>query len=253
MLASSGADEGVFRGVGLMRYMGSKRRIAKHILPIMLAAASERGITRWVEPFVGGGNSIDKVPQDFERIGYDLNEHAIMAMLDIRDRAESLPDTVTEAEYKAMRGTPPATVTSWARFVCAFGADFECGYARYNLPRYKKTPAQEALASAIKQQPKLQGVKFVHGGYDLVNETNALIYCDPPYQNTSGYKTGAFDSVAFFEWCRQQAKRGNIVFVSEYEAPADFEIVWQGEVKTNFTHRREAATHHAVERLYRVS
>ena len=98
-----------------MIYMGSKRRIAKHILPIMLAAASERGITRWVEPFVGGGNSIDKVPQDFERIGYDINEHAIMAMLDIRDRAESLPDTVTEAEYKAMRGTPPATVTSSGR------------------------------------------------------------------------------------------------------------------------------------------
>ena len=96
-------------------------------------------------------------------------------------------------------------------------------------------------------------MKFVHGGYDLVNEANALIYCDPPYQNTSGYKAGSFDSVAFFEWCRQQAKRGNIVFVSEYEAPADFEIVWQGEVKTNFANRREAATHHAVERLYRVS
>lgn len=36
-----------------MVYMGSKRRIAKYILPIMLSYRKE-GQT-WVEPFVGGG------------------------------------------------------------------------------------------------------------------------------------------------------------------------------------------------------
>ena len=38
-----------------MKYMGSKNRIAKAILPIMLQEADRRGITTWVEPFVGGG------------------------------------------------------------------------------------------------------------------------------------------------------------------------------------------------------
>ena len=38
--------------------MGSKNRIAKQILPIML---KQRGNRTWVEPFVGGGNMIDKV------------------------------------------------------------------------------------------------------------------------------------------------------------------------------------------------
>lgn len=37
-----------------MKYMGSKNRIAKHILPIMLAEAEKNNITTWVEPFVGG-------------------------------------------------------------------------------------------------------------------------------------------------------------------------------------------------------
>jgi DNA adenine methylase len=41
-----------------MKYMGSKNRIAKYILPIML---KERGQRIWVEPFVGGANMIDKV------------------------------------------------------------------------------------------------------------------------------------------------------------------------------------------------
>ena len=35
-----------------MKYMGSKNRLAKHILPIML---KDRGGKPWVEPFVGGG------------------------------------------------------------------------------------------------------------------------------------------------------------------------------------------------------
>ena len=46
--------------------MGSKNRIAKHLLPIMLKEAEKHGITKWVEPFVGGGGMIDKVPDDFE-------------------------------------------------------------------------------------------------------------------------------------------------------------------------------------------
>lgn len=52
-----------------MKYMGSKNRIAKHILPIMLAEAEKHNITTWVEPFVGSWGMIDKVPATFRRIG----------------------------------------------------------------------------------------------------------------------------------------------------------------------------------------
>ena len=37
-----------------MKYMGSKNRIAKHLIPIMVAEADSKGITTWVEPFNGG-------------------------------------------------------------------------------------------------------------------------------------------------------------------------------------------------------
>ena len=233
-----------------MKYMGSKRRIAKHLLPIMVGVAQSRGITKWVEPFVGGGNMIDKVPPSFERIGYDLNEHAIMAMIDIRDRAAELPDGVTEQEYNDMKGLPAASVTSWVRFECSFGSKFEGGFAR------NKQGANYALYGknlAIKQQPLLQGVQFIHGCYQDLDVTNALIYCDPPYANTAGYKTGDFNSEAFFDWCRAQAAKGNVVFVSEYNAPDDFVCLWQGEIKTNFASSRTGATHNAVERLFMVS
>lgn len=113
-----------------MKYMGSKNRIAKHILPIMVNEAIKRGINTWVEPFVGGGNMIDKVPDNFERIGYDLNEHAIMAMIDIRDKPNEFPDSLTEQEYRELKGLPPQSVSSWLRFVCSFGGKFEDGFAR---------------------------------------------------------------------------------------------------------------------------
>ena len=234
-----------------MKYMGSKARIAKHILPIMLEEAEKKGITKWVEPFVGGANMIDKVPDTFERIGYDLNDHVIHALIDIRDNASGLPDAVSEEYFISLRDTPPNKITSWVRCACAYGGRFGNGYARQGSnPRYKKTSAQEGFNNAQKQSPKIQNVQFICDSYENLSFENTLIYCDPPYQGTSGYKTGAFDHDKFFDWCREQAKK-NIVFVSEYNAPEDFECVWQGEIKTNFASNRKAATK-AVEKLFRV-
>ena len=240
-----------------MKYMGSKNRIAKHILPIMVNEAEKRGITTWVEPFVGGGNMIDKVPDSFDRIGYDLNEHTIMAMIDIRDKANDLPDVVSEEEYKELRGLPPQSVGSWIRFVCSFGGKFEDGFAREKpeskaaLKRgFVRNHAAEGKRNAIRQSPKIQGVNFIHVCYQDLQVFDSIIYCDPPYRDARGYKTGKFNHDQFFDWCRNMTKNGNVVFVSEYNAPDDFECVWQGEVKTNFASNRAKATHKAVEKLF---
>ena len=49
-----------------------------------------------------------------------------------------------------------------------------------------------------------------------------MIYCDPPYINTEGYKVN-FDHNAFYSWCEQQKQ---LVIISEYQMPDDrfFEI-----------------------------
>lgn len=48
---------------------------------------------------------------------------------------------------------------------------------------------------------------------------NALVFCDPPYAETSGYNVGDFDSERFYEWCRQCPAT---VLISEYKMPEDF-------------------------------
>jgi len=234
-----------------MIYMGSKNRIAKYILPIMLAEADKQGVTTWIEPFVGGANMIDKVPESYTRIGYDLNEHTIAAMLGIRDFVEHLPVKVTEEYYKSIKKTPADPISSWVRFVCAFGSVFESTFARCKGSD-DSTYCMRGKRNALKQSPKIQSVEFICASYKDVKVEKSLIYCDPPYQGTSGYKTGSFNHEEFFQWCRDMKAKGNIVFVSEYNAPDDFELVWKGEIKTNFSSQRTEATHKAVEKLFKV-
>lgn len=217
----------------------------------MIQEAERQGITKWVEPFVGGANMIDKVPDSFDRIGYDLNDHAIHALIDIRDNVNSLPESISENQYKSYRGLPPQSITSWIRFGCSFGGKFENGYARDLQGVPPRNFAGEVKRNAIKQSPKIQNVQFICDSYENLSFDNCLIYCDPPYANTSGYKVGVFNHEKFFNWCREQAKK-NIVFVSEYNAPDDFKEVWHGEIKTNFASSRKTATHNAIEKLFIV-
>jgi DNA adenine methylase len=63
-----------------MQYMGSKNRIAKHLLSVMLPYRKPG--QWWVEPFVGGGNMIDKVGG--RRIGGDVNIYLIELLRAVR-------------------------------------------------------------------------------------------------------------------------------------------------------------------------
>lgn len=229
-----------------MKYMGSKRRIAKHILPIMLVEAEKQGIKNWIEPFVGGGNMIDKVPSSFKRIGYDVNDHTIHAMIGIRDHLDKFPSHVSEEYYRSLKGNKPDYVESWVRYEMSFASKLDNGYARNSIGTdYAKC----AFNLAEKQSPLIQDVDFICSDFAVLDFENCLIYCDPPYKGTSKYKIYPFNYELFYDWCREQAKK-NIVFVSEYSMPDGFIQVWQGEIKTNFASNRKTATHNAVERLF---
>ena len=77
----------------------------------------------------------------------------------------------------------------------------------------------------------LQDVKFDCKDYRELEYENALIYCDPPYANTTEYTVGNFDNKEFWQWCRDMSKT-NTVIISEYIAPDDFKCIWQKKIKT---------------------
>lgn len=211
-----------------MIYMGSKSRIAKYILPIILKDRTEGQF--YVEPFVGGGNMIDKVKGN--RIGVDLNEYAIEGLKLIRDNPEQLPFSLSEEEYKEMKTKKELNgITGVLGFACSFGSKWFGGYARGSSDNY----ALNARNNAIKQSPNLKGVDFVSSSYDnFYIPLKSIIYCDPPYEDTTKYK-GDFNHSRFWDWCRKMKAAGHTIFVSEYNAPDDFKEVWRKEVTTCFS------------------
>lgn len=59
-----------------IKYMGSKSRIAKDIVPIIQKYIDNNNITTYIEPFAGGCNVIDKIKCENKQAN-DSNEYLI--------------------------------------------------------------------------------------------------------------------------------------------------------------------------------
>ena len=71
---------------------------------------------------------------------------------------------------------------------------------------------------------------------EMIIPTNSLIYCDPPYKGSRPYiGENKIIHSEFWDWCREKVNEGHIVFVSEYDAPTDFECIWSQEVKSSLS------------------
>jgi DNA adenine methylase len=227
-----------------MNYMGGKFKLSKYIIPIML---SERKADQyWVEPFVGGGNIIDKV--EGNRIGADIDVNTIHALISIRDNLSELPKNnkeFTEKEYKELKQESTYKHKEYAGFAFSYGGKWLGGWAKNSTGR---DYVAEAYRAAVRQSQLLQGVVLVNTSFlDLLIPLNSLIYCDPPYENTTKYKNGINYSV-FWEWCRNMSNEGHNVFVSGYDAPTDFECIWEMEVLTPLS---SINTKKATEKLFK--
>ena len=236
-----------------MKYMGSKARIAKHILPIMLKNRVEG--QWWVEPVVGGANMIDKV--DGNRLGADSNYWVIKALECIRDFAmPKSSESFTESDYNAAaeyaRGNGEAPFSDhfvgYALFAFSFGAKWIGGWCRgKNSNGDSRDYVAEQFRANQKQKPLLQGIYLKCSSYlELLIPKNSVIYCDIPYFGTTKYKD-SFDHDRFWSWCRAKVKAGHQVFVSEYNAPADFVCVWQKEIQSGLNTN---STKKGVEKLF---
>lgn len=232
--------------------MGSKRRLAKHLLPIIL---KDRKEGQWyVEPFVGGANMIENV--DGNRLGADVNKYLVACLKLIRDNPDSLPDLITEDEYNEAKDSDFISdgLKGYIGFAMSFGGKFFGGYRRDKAGtagdiENMKTQSRRSKNAALKQSALIQNVWFVNKSYtDLVIPPDAIVYCDPPYANTTKYRSD-FDHDAFWQWVRETASNGHRVYVSEYEAPDDFVAIRETGLSNTISSKSSAATV-ATEKLF---
>ena len=213
-----------------MKYVGSKNRLAKELTPIIQSYITD-DTKGYLEPFVGGANMIDKIECN-NKFGCDIHEELIELLKYIQNTNNVLPTTITEEEYNKVRLNKDKYEKWYVGFVgfCAtFGAKYFGGYAR-GFKEDKITPRDipaESIRNIEKQRKNLQNIKFKCCSYDEINKNikDFVIYCDPPYKGTLKYTTD-FDYDKFYKWCKEMSKN-NIVLISEYWMPEEFECIWE--------------------------
>lgn len=228
-----------------MKYVGSKNKISKHIVPIIQSCIDANDIKTYIEPFAGGFNVIDKV-KCTERYGNDID----CLPIDLINEATSNPNFFatlpapypTKEHYYDVRDNADKYSKGYRSAVLLF--------ASYNARVYGgcygafantkegniRNYFNEAKNNFIKQLPHLKGIKTSCGDYASVTiPDGSMVYCDPPYASGIGYST-TFDTDAFWDWVRKQSEL-NYVLVSEYDAPEDFIPIWSAEVKTHMNNR----------------
>lgn len=205
-----------------MRYQGGKSRIAQDIASVI----SVRGGDCFVSLFCGSCAVESKV-QGFSRKILNDRHQYLIALLQGVQRGYELPESITPEQYQHIREhkDDDPTLAGFVGFGCSFGGKWFGGYARNATGT---NYAAQSKRSLLKDMATLQDATFVCADYRRVCiPPRAVIYADPPYNNTTGYHGDRFDSAEFWIAMRLLADTGHTVFVSEQEAPPDIQCVWE--------------------------
>ena len=201
-----------------MQYLGGKFRIRKALGKFINKNLKGRD---YYEPFVGAAWVLSEVKAE-NRFASDANPWLI-TMWKALQEGWVPPDEVSEYLYKWYRDNTPVDdpMTAFIGFGCSFSGKWFGGYARGGPRNF----AKNAKSSLCKQIVTVKSAQFSFRSYEELSPRDALIYCDPPYRNTTGYGAiGTFNHDEFWQRVREWSS-GNTVLVSEYDAPEDFVCV----------------------------
>ena len=199
-----------------MQYLGGKSKIRKQIASFLESIRKKD--QPYLEPFVGGGWILQEMSG--ERYASDGNV-ALITMYQALNNGWEPPDFVSEDDYKeAMLNRDMSNpITAFCGFGCSFGGKWFGGYAR---SEGKNCYAATSKRSLMKQLPMIRDVHFTSGDYRQRTPKGMLVYCDPPYTDTTSYGAfDGFDSDGFWQTMRVWSSN-NTVVISEYKAPDDF-------------------------------
>ena len=229
-----------------MIYMGSKARFAKHIAPIVnTALGNSSGIL--YEPFCGGCNLTPHFKGKV--IANDINENLIELFKDAI-KGMAFPTYVSREMYnEAKNGQLDKALTAYIGFCSSYNGRYFEGYVGNDHPIANgktRNYQQEAIKNFLSTVERLRAMESLEltsvPYYEMEIENNSIVYCDPPYIDSKGYKTSAFDHKKFWEWADTTA-RNNVVFVSEYTTlSASIIPVWEAEAKVTIGRTKKKTT-----------
>jgi DNA adenine methylase len=209
-----------------MQYMGGKAGVGKNIAQVCSKVLTPGSI--FVDLFCGSLNVIRHAPTHVslaagglvagQRIAIDACG-PLIAMWKAALDGWVPPKVVTKKTYDKIRSTqdPRDPMTAFVLFGCSFGGKWCGGYANDNPNQRYAECASNAI---VKKAHDCKGLQLEHATFQSKHAgcwpSGTVMYCDPPYEKTTGYKAlEPFNSDAFWFWAEQHARSGVHVFVSE--------------------------------------
>jgi len=241
-----------------MSYVGGKSTGFKHIIEV-LNDPKYNGFD-YYEPFCGYCHITKRIINKKTITINDYNSLLVCLLDGIR---KNLPYPVISRErYNELK--QQHNVITWERAIAGFCYSYNGklwgGYVldNSNTPSFKKYgklmvyhKQRQNYYEKIKKNQSFMMAKLECKSYDEFNPVGAVIYCDPPYQNTTGYdkkSVGDFDHDKFWSWVRKLSQN-NHVYVSEYIAPPDFITVAELPKKSTLSGQRIPK----IEKLFKYS
>ena len=209
-----------------MAYLGGKSLNGKFIVDILNQSKYDN--MDYIEPFIGMGHILRRVENKKSYTASDNNE-LLIELLNGVQQYRSIPDISKERYYELKKLNEINFETAFSCFGLSYNGKQWGGYVvdSSNTPSFKKTgKLHNYRQSRINYYTKLQNnrsfmdAKIECKSYLDYEPSNCLIYCDPPYENTTGYGI-EFNHEQFWNTMREWSTN-NIVYVSEYNAPDDF-------------------------------
>ena len=201
-----------------MAYLGGKAKGSEFILKLLNDPRFDN--LPYVEPFVGYAHILRRVEHKASYKAYDANPLVITLHKGIQ-QGKRYP-RVSKSRYDAMRR---ARCTQFDCAVAAFAYSFSGkewgGYVPDDGRHYAEE--RKRYYDRLAANETFRKTRFRTSDYRSLSPHGALVYCDPPYANTTAYSVGVSHD-AFWETMREWSK-DNVVLVSEYKAPSDFVCV----------------------------
>jgi len=222
-------------------YYGGKQKVGNRIATFLEENKIDT-IEGYCEPFCGMLGVYKHIPKIYgNNITYllgDKNEN-ITHMWKQVINGWCPPITTTEEEYNKLKTSPMSALKTYIGHQYSFGGEFFSGYA----PKYGKTLNSSYASKRVCSIGEIlydTNTLITTGDYtQYTHLENFIIYCDPPYKQTNINNWRKFDYDNFLEWVKYMSKN-NIVYVSEYRIPEDFECIWEWEYKlTGFSNLKE--------------
>lgn len=224
-----------------MQYLGGKQRIATKVIEHL---NQHKHLETLYEPFVGGCNI--GINTDFKYIHCSDIHPDLILMWQALQKGWIPPNEYSNLEYDQLKSKESSALRGFIGFGASFSGKWFGGYARnargYNYVKNAASSIKKKINNKF-YEATFQCLDFIETEW---NVKGACFYLDPPYVGTTKY-SNKFNHFLFWNKVRDLSIN-NIVIISEYSAPADFECVLEIPTKTNM----QAGNNLRIEKLFQL-